>query len=121
MPHDEGMGRSARTEAASESVPFAGPANLASIPSLTSSSTGHRSRSLNRDGRRGGSVCAAGEGDFSATSKATPRWARICVLCGEGFLEEGTVWEWDGSRRIEVLVMTDDPLAVAPFDIVLTF
>ena len=51
------MGWSARTEAASWSVPFAGPANLASIPSLSSSRTGHRSRSLNREGRRGGSFC----------------------------------------------------------------
>ena len=67
------MGWSARTEAASWSVPFAGPANLASIPSLSSSNTGHRSRSLNRDGRRGGSFCDVVEDDLSATSKATPR------------------------------------------------
>jgi hypothetical protein len=72
------MGWSALTEAASESVPFAGPANFASIPSFSSSRTGHRSRSLNLEGRSGGSADdEVFSGFFSATSKATPRWERM--------------------------------------------
>ena len=73
MPHDDGIGWSARIEAASEgSELLAEPENLTSIPLFSTSNEGQRSRSLRRDGSSGGSAGGPEVDGFSVTSKVTP-------------------------------------------------